>query len=140
MDVWITVSTRRTCGLNLDARELLSIRRIKLLGCGSAYYAGQVGAHLIESFARIPADAEPAAEFRYRNPVIEQDTLYVAISQSGETLDTLMAVQEVRRRGGRVLGIVNVVGSSLAREVDGGVYIHVGPEVASTKPIRAQSS
>lgn len=128
-------NTAHLGGLNLDARELLSIRRIKLLGCGSAYYAGQVGAHLIESFARIPADAEPAAEFRYRNPVIEQDTLYVAISQSGETLDTLMAVQEVRRRGGRVLGVVNVVGSSIAREVDGGVYIHAGPEVsvASTK-------
>ena len=108
---------------------------MKLLGCGSAYYAGLAGAHLIESLVRIPASAEPAAEFRYRNPVIERDTLYVAISQSGETIDTLMAVQEVRQSGGRVLGVVNVVGSSIAREVDGGIYMHAGPEVsvASTK-------
>ena len=122
-------------GLNLDPRELLDVKRVKLLGCGSAYYAGLAGAHLIESLVRIPASAEPAAEFRYRNPVIEHDTLYVAISQSGETIDTLMAVQEVRQSGGRVLGIVNVVGSSIAREVDGGIYMHAGPEVsvASTK-------
>jgi len=122
-------------GLDLDARALLEVGRVKLLGCGSAYYAAMAGAHLIESLARIPAAAEPAAEFRYRNPVIERDTLYVAISQSGETLDTRMAVEEVRRRGGRVLGVVNVVGSSIARQVDGGIYIHAGPEVsvASTK-------
>ena len=122
-------------GLNLEASELLDVKRVKLLGCGSAYYAGITGAHLIESLARIPASAEPAAEFRYRNPVIERDTLYVVVSQSGETIDTLMATQEVRRCGGRVLGIVNVVGSSIAREVDGGIYMHAGPEVAvaSTK-------
>ena len=122
-------------GLGLAPRELLDVKRVKLLGCGSAYYAGLAGAHLIESLVRIPASAEPAAEFRYRNPVIEHDTLYVAISQSGETIDTLMAVQEVRQSGGRVLGIVNVVGSSIAREVDGGIYMHAGPEVsvASTK-------
>ena len=122
-------------GLNLDPRELLDVKRVKLLGCGSAYYAGLAGAHLIESLVRIPASAEPAAEFRYRNPVIERDTLYVAVSQSGETIDTLMAVQEVRQSGGRVLGIVNVVGSSIARETDGGIYMHAGPEVsvASTK-------
>ena len=122
-------------GLNLGASELLDVKRVKLLGCGSAYYAGITGAHLIESLARIPASAEPAAEFRYRNPVIERDTLYVVVSQSGETIDTLMATQEVRRCGGRVLGIVNVVGSSIAREVDGGIYMHAGPEVAvaSTK-------
>ena len=122
-------------GLNLEAAELLDVKRVKLLGCGSAYYAGITGAHLIETLARIPASAEPAAEFRYRNPVIERDTLYVAVSQSGETIDTLMAVQEVRRCGGRVLGIVNVVGSSIAREADGGIYMHAGPEVAvaSTK-------
>jgi glucosamine--fructose-6-phosphate aminotransferase (isomerizing) len=122
-------------GLNLDPRALLSQHRVKILGCGSAFYAGMAGAHLIESLARLPASAEPAAEFRYRDPVIEHDTLYVAVSQSGETLDTLMAVQEIRRRGGTVLGIVNVVGSSIAREVDGGIYMHAGPEVsvASTK-------
>lgn len=122
-------------GLELSARELLEIRRIKILGCGSAYYAGQAGAHLIESLTRVPADAEPASEFRYRNPVVEKDCLYVAVSQSGETFDTLAAVQEVRRKGGRVLGIVNAVGSTIARECDGGVYLHAGPEVAvvSTK-------
>ena len=127
--------TARLGGLNLDPRELLDVKRVKLLGCGSAYYAGLAGAHLIESLVRIPASAEPAAEFRYRNPVIERDTLYVAVSQSGETIDTLMAVQEVRQSGGRVLGIVNVVGSSIARETDGGIFMHAGPEVsvASTK-------
>jgi len=122
-------------GLNLDPREARAIRRVKILGCGSAYYAGQVGAQLIEELARIPADAEPASEFRYRNPVVEADTLYVAVSQSGETYDTLAAVQELRRKGGRVLGVVNAVGSAIARECDGGVYLHAGPEiaVASTK-------
>ena len=87
------------------------------------------------TLTRVPTDAEPAAEFRYRNPVVETDTLYIAVSQSGETLDTLAAVKEVQRKGGRVLGVVNVVGSTIAREVDGGIYIHAGPEVsvASTK-------
>ena len=91
----------------------------------------------IEELARIPADAEAASEFRYRNPVIEPDTLYVAVSQSGETIDTLLAVQEIRRKGGRVIGLVNVVGSAIARECDGGIYLHAGPEVAvaSTKAL-----
>jgi glucosamine--fructose-6-phosphate aminotransferase (isomerizing) len=122
-------------GLELSPRELLDIRRIKILGCGSAYYAGQTGAHLIESLTRVPADAEPASEFRYRNPVIEKDCLYIAVSQSGETFDTLAAVQEVRRKGGRVLGIVNAVGSTIARECNGGIYLHAGPEISvvSTK-------
>src|SRR6478736_166276 len=93
-------------GLNMDARETRAIRRVKILGCGSAYYVGQLGAALVEELARIPADAEAASEFRYRNPVIEPDTLYVAVSQSGETLDTLLAVQEIRRKGGRVVGLV----------------------------------
>jgi glutamine---fructose-6-phosphate transaminase (isomerizing) len=124
-------------GLNLDARELRAIRRVKVLGCGSAYYVGQMGAGLLEELARIPADAEAASEFRYRNPIIEPDTLYVAVSQSGETIDTLLAVQEIRRKGGRVIGLVNVVGSAIAREVDGGIYLHAGPEVAvaSTKAL-----
>ncbi len=128
-------NTAHLGGLNLSARELLDIRRIKILGCGSAYYAGISGAGMIETLARIPASAEPAAEFRYRNPVIESDTLYIVVSQSGETFDTLAALREVRRKGGRVLGIVNAVGSTIAREVDGGVYMHAGPEisVASTK-------
>ncbi|MEV6208393.1 glutamine--fructose-6-phosphate transaminase (isomerizing) [Kitasatospora sp. NPDC051914] len=128
-------ATAHLGGLNLDARELREIRRVKILGCGSAYYAGEMGAQLIEELARIPAHSEPASEFRYRNPVIEADTLYVAVSQSGETYDTLAAVQEIKRKGGRVLGVVNTVGSAIARECDGGIYLHAGPEisVASTK-------
>ena len=127
--------TSRFGGIEFAARELLAVHRIKILGCGSAHIAGSVGAQLIEQLARIPAHAEPASEFRYRNPVIEQDTLYIAVSQSGETFDTLAAVQEIKRKGGRVLGIVNVVGSTIARECGRGIYIHAGPEVAvvSTK-------
>jgi glucosamine--fructose-6-phosphate aminotransferase (isomerizing) len=108
-----------------------------MLGCGSAYYVGQMGAALVEELARIPADAEAASEFRYRNPIIEPDTLYVAVSQSGETIDTLLAVEEIRRKGGRVIGLVNVVGSAIARACDGGIYLHAGPEiaVASTKAL-----
>ena len=92
---------------------------------------------MIEELARIPADAEPASEFRYRNPIIEPDTLYVAVSQSGETADTAFAVREVKRKGGQVVGLVNVVGSTIARECDGGIYLHAGPEiaVASTKAL-----
>jgi glucosamine--fructose-6-phosphate aminotransferase (isomerizing) len=119
-------------GLNIDAREARAIRRVKILGCGSAYYAGQVGAQLIEELARIPADAEPASEFRYRNPVVEPDTLYIAVSQSGETHDTLAAVRELKRKGGRVIGVVNAVGSAIARECEGGVYLHAGPEISVT--------
>jgi glucosamine--fructose-6-phosphate aminotransferase (isomerizing) len=119
-------------GLNFDARQARAIRRVKILGCGSAYYAGQVGAQLIEELARIPADAEPASEFRYRNPVVEADSLYIAVSQSGETYDTLAAVRELKRKGGRVIGVVNAVGSAIARECEGGVYLHAGPEISVT--------
>ena len=119
-------------GLNFDARQARAIRRVKILGCGSAYYAGQVGAQLIEELARIPADAEAASEFRYRNPVVEADTLYIAVSQSGETHDTLAAVRELKRKGGRVIGVVNAVGSAIARECEGGVYLHAGPEISVT--------
>jgi glucosamine--fructose-6-phosphate aminotransferase (isomerizing) len=131
----VQFATAHLGGLNLTARDLLDIRRIRILGCGSAYYAGMAGAHLIETLTRVPADAEAASEFRYRNPVIERECLYIAVSQSGETADTLAAVHEVQRKGGRVLGVVNVVGSSIARACDGGIYIHAGPEVsvASTK-------
>ncbi len=129
--------TAKLGGINLDARQLRSIRQVKFLGCGSAYYAGQMGAVLVEELARIPSDAEPASEFRYRNPVVDPDTLYVAVSQSGETLDTLMAVQELRRKGGQVIGAVNVVGSAIGRECGHGVFLHAGPEiaVASTKAL-----
>jgi len=125
-------NTAHLGGLNIDAREARAIRRVKILGCGSAYYAGQVGAQLIEELARIPANAEPASEFRYRNPVVEADTLYVAVSQSGETHDTLAAVRELKRKGGRVIGVVNAVGSAIARECEGGVYLHAGPEISVT--------
>ena len=130
-------ATARLGGIDLDARQLRGIRQVKFLGCGSAYYAGQMGAVLVEELARIPSDAEPASEFRYRNPVVDPDTLYVAVSQSGETLDTLMAVQELRRKGGQVIGAVNVVGSAIGRECGHGVFLHAGPEiaVASTKAL-----
>ena len=130
-------ATARLGGINLDARQLRNIRRVKFLGCGSAYYAGQMGAMLVEELARIPADAEPASEFRYRSPVVDPDTLYVAVSQSGETIDTLMAVQELKRKGGQVMGAVNVVGSAIGRECGHGIFLHAGPEVAvaSTKAL-----
>jgi glutamine---fructose-6-phosphate transaminase (isomerizing) len=130
-------ATSRLGGINFDARELRNIKNVKFLGCGSAYYAGQMGAALIEELARIPADAEPASEFRYRSPVVDPDTLYVAVSQSGETIDTLMAVQELRRKGGQVIGAVNVVGSAIGRECGHGIFLHAGPEVAvaSTKAL-----
>ncbi|MGH3588298.1 MAG: glutamine--fructose-6-phosphate transaminase (isomerizing), partial [Pseudonocardia sp.] len=128
-------ATAHLGGLNMTVREAREFRRVKILGCGSACYAGELGAQLIEDLARVPASAEAASEFRYRNPVVEPDTLYVAVSQSGETIDTLAAVQELQRKGGRVIGIVNVVGSTIARQVDGGIYLHAGPEmsVAATK-------
>jgi glucosamine--fructose-6-phosphate aminotransferase (isomerizing) len=122
--------TTRFGGLESATRELREIQRVKILGCGSAYLAGCYGAQLIEQLARIPAHAEPASEFRYRNPVIERDTLYIGISQSGETFDTIAAIQEVKRKGGQILGIVNVVGSSLASECGRGIYLHAGPEIA----------
>ena len=129
-------ATAKLGGIDLDARQLRSIRQVKFLGCGSAYYAGQMGAVLTEELARIPSDAEPASEFRYRNPVVDPDTLYVAVSQSGETLDTLMAVQELRRKGGQVIGAVNVVGSAIGRECGHGVFLHAGPESRSARPRR----
>src|SRR6266568_2184376 len=113
---------------SMNSRGWLSGRS----ACGSAYYAGLLGAQLIEELARIPADAEAASEFRYRNPVVEPDTLYVAVSQSGETYDTLAAVQELKRKGGRVLGVVNAVGGTIPRECEGGVYLHAGPEISVT--------
>ena len=134
-------ATARLGGIHLDPRELRTVRRVTFLGCGSAYYAGQMGASLVEELARVPAHAEPASEFRHRNPVIDPDTLFVAVSQSGETADTLAAVQELRRKGGRVLGAVNVVGSAIARECQNGIFLHAGPEVsvASTKAFTAMS-
>jgi len=127
-------------GLELSNQELLRINRVKILAAGTSYHAGLVASYVLESLARIPTTAELASELRYRNPIVEQDSLYFAISQSGETADTLYAMREVQRKGGRVLGICNVVGSTIARESDGGVYIHSGPEiaVASTKAFTSQ--
>lgn len=127
-------------GLNMSGRELLDVERVKIIAAGTSFYAGQVASYLIESVARIPCSAELASEFRYRNPVVEKNTLYFALSQSGETIDTLFALREIKRKGGRVLGVCNVVGSTIPRESDGGVYIHSGPEisVASTKAFTSQ--
>jgi glucosamine--fructose-6-phosphate aminotransferase (isomerizing) len=128
-------NTTHLGGITMAARDLLDVRRVKILGCGTACITGAIGAHLIEQLARIPANAEAASEFRYRNAVVERDTLYIAVSQSGETFDTLAAVQEIKRKGGRVFGIVNVAGSTIARECGQGIYLHAGPEVSvvSTK-------
>ncbi len=127
-------------GLNMSERELLGVKRVVIIAAGTSFYAGCVAAYLLESLARIPAVTELASELRYRNPLVEEGTLYFAVSQSGETLDTLMAIRELKRKGARVLGICNVVGSTIARETDGGVYIHSGPEiaVASTKAFTSQ--
>jgi glucosamine--fructose-6-phosphate aminotransferase (isomerizing) len=127
-------------GLGLGARELRRVERIILTGCGTSYHAALVGEHLIEQFARIPVEVEYASELRYRNPPIGRNTLVVALSQSGETADTLAALRESKRKGHPTLALCNVVGSSIAREADGGVYLHAGPEVgvASTKAFTNQ--
>ncbi len=127
-------------GLNLPEEKLRSLRRIIITACGTSWHAGLIGEYMIEEFARIPVEVEYASEFRYRSPIIEEDTLVVAISQSGETADTLAAMREAQRKGAKVLGICNVVGSTIAREADGGIYIHAGPEigVASTKAFTSQ--
>jgi glucosamine--fructose-6-phosphate aminotransferase (isomerizing) len=127
-------------GLNLDNRQLRSAERIILTACGTSYHAALVGEYLIEEFARIPVEVEYASEFRYRNPPIDRNTVVIAISQSGETADTLAALRESKRKGHPALAICNVVGSTIAREADGGIYLHAGPEigVASTKAFTSQ--
>ena len=127
-------------GLRLTDWELRNVRRIIILACGTSFHAGLLGEYLIEEYAGIPVEVEYASEFRYRSPVIEPGTLCLTISQSGETIDTLEAMREAKRRGAKVLGITNVVGSTIARETDGGIYIHAGPEigVASTKAFTSQ--
>jgi glucosamine--fructose-6-phosphate aminotransferase (isomerizing) len=125
---------------HIDEEGWRGFERIVLTACGTSWHAALVGEYLLEDATRIPTEVEYASEFRYRNPVIDERTAMFAISQSGETADTLAAVREGQRRGGRVLGIVNVVGSSIARATDGGIYIHAGPEigVASTKAFTCQ--
>jgi glucosamine--fructose-6-phosphate aminotransferase (isomerizing) len=127
-------------GLEMTPAELREIKRINILGCGTSWHAALIGEYIIEEYARLPVEVEYASEFRYRNPMIEPNTVTFAISQSGETIDTLEAMREAGRKGSRVLGISNVVGSTIARESDGGVYIHAGPEigVASTKAFTGQ--
>jgi glucosamine--fructose-6-phosphate aminotransferase (isomerizing) len=130
----------RLGGIDSHLRELARAKRFIFTACGTAFHAGLVGEFLFEQLARIPAETEYASEFRYRNPIIEDGTVVLAISQSGETLDTMAAVEEAKERGATVLGIVNVVGSSIARATDAGIYLHAGPEigVASTKAFTAQ--
>ncbi len=127
--------TARLGGLNMTDLQMRDINRVVFIACGTASLAAQIGKYAFERLANIVADVEIASEFRYRDPVIDNHTLVFAISQSGETADTLAAVREAKRRGAYVRGIVNVVGSTIARETDGGTYIHAGPElaVASTK-------
>ncbi len=130
----------RLGGLNLTDEQLLAVDRVVLTACGTSWHAALIGEYLLEELARIPAEVEYASEFRYRNPIVDGRTLVVGISQSGETADTLAAIREAKQRGAPTLGIVNVVGSTVAREVDGGIYIHAGPEigVASTKAFACQ--
>ena len=127
-------------GLNIDPRRLREVERIILTACGTSYHAALVGEYLLEEFARIPVEVEYASEFRYRNPPIDRNTIVIAITQSGETADTLAALRESKRKGHTTLALCNVVGSSIAREADGGVYLHAGPEigVASTKAFTNQ--
>lgn len=133
-------ATAKLGGLHLSNRDILMIDRIVIVACGTALHAGMVGKYIIEELARIPVEVDYASEFRYRNPIIRPNTLVLAISQSGETADTLAAVREARHKGATVMGICNVVGSTIARECDGGVYVHAGPEigVASTKAFTSQ--
>jgi glucosamine--fructose-6-phosphate aminotransferase (isomerizing) len=132
--------TTKFGGLNAIEDALQKAKRIILLGCGTSWHAGLVGEYLFEDLAGIPTEVEYASEFRYRSPIIEPGTVVMAISQSGETADTLAAVREAKRSGAPVIGICNVVGSSIARETEAGVYIHAGPEigVASTKAFTSQ--
>lgn len=125
----------RLGGLKLEPRDLAKVPHVRLLGCGTAYNAAEIGQMLIEKLARIPAVAHISSEFRHNDPVINPNALHFAVTQSGETADTLSAVKEIQLKGGSVYGVVNVVGSSIARECGKGVYIHSGPEqaVASTK-------
>ncbi|HUW81316.1 MAG TPA: glutamine--fructose-6-phosphate transaminase (isomerizing) [Phycisphaerae bacterium] len=127
-------------GIGEHVRELVQARRVIMTGCGTAWHAGLIGEYLLEDLARVVCETEYASELRYRNPLIGPGTIVIAISQSGETADTLAALRETKEKGAMVLGVVNVVGSSIARETDAGVYLHVGPEigVASTKAFIGQ--
>ena len=135
-----SAGTAVLAGLNLPPRELAAIRRLVIIGCGTSLHAGMVGKYLFENLADLPTSPEQAAEFRYSNPIVGPDDWVIALSQSGETADTLAAVRESIRKGALVSGLCNVVGSTIAREAGRGVYLHAGPEisVASTKAFTAQ--
>jgi glutamine---fructose-6-phosphate transaminase (isomerizing) len=130
----------RLNGLNLQYEELRRIKRIIITACGTSWHSALIGEYIIEELARVPVEVEYASEFRYRSPIMDEGTVLLAISQSGETADTLAALREAKHHGATGFGIVNVVGSTIARESDGGVYIHAGPEigVASTKAFTSQ--
>ena len=132
--------TAKLGGLNLSDEELLKFDNIVITACGTSWHSALIGEHMLEELTRIPVEVEYASEFRYRNPIVNERTLCIVMSQSGETADTLAAMREAKRRGARTLGIVNQVGSTIAREADGGIYIHAGPEigVASTKAFTSQ--
>ena len=127
-------------GLQNITQSLHNAKRIIIVGCGTALHAARVGEYMIEEYAGIPVEVESASEFRYRKPVLDKETLVIAISQSGETADTLEAVREAKRKGTMTLGVTNAVGSSIARETDAGIYNHAGPEVSvlSTKAYISQ--
>ncbi len=127
-------------GLNISKEDLLGIDNIVITACGTSWHSALIGEMMIEELCRIPVEVEYASEFRYKNPIVTPTTLCIVISQSGETADTLAAMREAKRRGARTLGLVNVVGSTIAREDDGGIYLHAGPEigVASTKAFTSQ--
>jgi len=126
--------------LSIDNIDLTFIQRILIVACGTSWHSALIGEHLIEKIAKIPVEVDYASEFRYRNPIIKDGDLVIAISQSGETADTLAALREAKLKGAKTLGIINVVGSTIAREVDSGIYLHAGPEigVASTKAFSCQ--
>jgi len=136
----LDAATARLGGLNLTPQQLRSVNRLVMTACGTSWHACLVGEHQIETLARIPVEVEYASELRYRNPPMDANTLVFAITQSGETADTLAALREMRRKGFPTLAICNVVGSSIAQEADGGIYLHAGPEVgvASTKAFTSQ--
>jgi glucosamine--fructose-6-phosphate aminotransferase (isomerizing) len=127
-------------GLNMSTAELRSVDRVVVAACGTSWHAGLTGEYLLEELAHVPTEVEYASEFRYRNTPFDKNTLLLVITQSGETLDTLAGLRETKRRGHKVLAICNVVGSTIAREADGGIYLHAGPEigVASTKAFTSQ--
>jgi glucosamine--fructose-6-phosphate aminotransferase (isomerizing) len=132
--------TSKLGGLNMTDEELLKFDNILITACGTSWHSALIGEHMLENLARIPVEVEYASELRYRNPIVSDRTLCIVISQSGETADTLAAMREAKSRGARTYGIVNVVGSTIARESDGGIYVHAGPEigVASTKAFTSQ--